>query len=153
LGLGASMGAAALISAASDDSPEGQAISAVAVYDTFDDLPSLAHSVAVSRFVPPLSWVADRFGLALASFQTGADLENFRPSRCIAQLWPRPVMVIHAQDDLIIPFQHGQALFDAASEPKRQLWVGGGHNQVLNDESVAREVRDFFDEARAVPAI
>jgi len=32
---------------------------------------------------------------------------------------------------LIIPFQHGQKLFEAAKEPKRFLWIDeAGHNDL-----------------------
>jgi uncharacterized protein len=39
-----------------------------------------------------------------------------------------PVLVIHARRDEIIPFRHGQAVFDAAAEPRRFLELRGGHN-------------------------
>jgi len=40
-----------------------------------------------------------------------------------------PVLVMHGEADQVIPFQHGRQLFEAASEPKRSLWVAGaGHN-------------------------
>jgi hypothetical protein len=39
-----------------------------------------------------------------------------------------PVLVVHSRGDEIIPFRHGQALFAAASEPKRFLELQGGHN-------------------------
>lgn len=40
-----------------------------------------------------------------------------------------PVLVMHGEDDQVIPIEHGRQLFEAASEPKRSLWVAGaGHN-------------------------
>jgi hypothetical protein len=39
-----------------------------------------------------------------------------------------PVLVAHSPDDEIIPFRHGQKLFDAAAEPKTFLPLAGGHN-------------------------
>lgn len=39
-----------------------------------------------------------------------------------------PVLVIHSRDDEIIPFHHGQALYEAAPEPKQFLEIHGGHN-------------------------
>lgn len=42
-----------------------------------------------------------------------------------------PVLVIHGTRDRVIPASHGRALFAAAAEPKRALWVeGAGHNDV-----------------------
>ncbi len=43
-----------------------------------------------------------------------------------------PVLVMHGTEDEVVRFWHGQALFAAAPEPKRSLWVeGAGHNDVM----------------------
>ena len=39
-----------------------------------------------------------------------------------------PVLIIHSPDDEIIPFENGQQLYQAASEPKRIFEIRGGHN-------------------------
>ncbi|MHC1742771.1 MAG: alpha/beta hydrolase [Syntrophobacteraceae bacterium] len=39
-----------------------------------------------------------------------------------------PVLVIHSSDDEIIPFAHGQDLFQEAKDPKAFLEIRGGHN-------------------------
>lgn len=40
-----------------------------------------------------------------------------------------PVLVMHGENDQVIPIDHGQQLFEAASGPKRSLWVAeAGHN-------------------------
>jgi fermentation-respiration switch protein FrsA (DUF1100 family) len=41
----------------------------------------------------------------------------------------RPVLIIHSPDDEIIPFKHGQKLYDAANEPKTFLKIRGSHNE------------------------
>ncbi|MGH8019758.1 MAG: alpha/beta hydrolase [Opitutaceae bacterium] len=42
-----------------------------------------------------------------------------------------PVLVIHGEHDLVTPAFHGKALFAAAPEPKRSLWIdGAGHNDL-----------------------
>ena len=42
-----------------------------------------------------------------------------------------PVLVVHGKADETIPFSHGQALYEAASQPKLSLWVdGAGHNDL-----------------------
>src|SRR5690606_40899853 len=58
-----------------------------------------------------------------------------------------PVLVIHGRRDAIVPFYHGRALYRAAPEPKRYLWVdGAGHNDVWHvaGEGYARAVRAFL---------
>lgn len=39
-----------------------------------------------------------------------------------------PVLVIHSREDEIVPFAHGQAIHEAAGEPKSLLRLRGGHN-------------------------
>ena len=46
--------------------------------------------------------------------------KSIRRSRC-------PVLVLHSQGDTVIPFYHGEALFDAAPEPKRLIPMVGDH--------------------------
>jgi fermentation-respiration switch protein FrsA (DUF1100 family) len=42
-----------------------------------------------------------------------------------------PLLVIHGDEDALIPFEEGRALYDAAGEPKELLVVkGAGHNDV-----------------------
>lgn len=66
------------------------------------------------------------------------DLYPFLPARWLSRFQyaiekyvrdiPAPKLIIHSEDDEIIPFRHGQAVFDAAAEPKRMLVLRGGHN-------------------------
>ena len=39
-----------------------------------------------------------------------------------------PLLIVHSRDDEIIPFTHGQRLFERAREPKQFLELRGGHN-------------------------
>ncbi len=48
-------------------------------------------------------------------------LERIGAARC-------PVLVLHSEDDEIIPFSHGQHLYQAAPEPKAFFAMRGGHN-------------------------
>jgi fermentation-respiration switch protein FrsA (DUF1100 family) len=41
---------------------------------------------------------------------------------------PCPVLFVHSRHDELIPFDQAQANFDAASEPKALLSIGGGHS-------------------------
>ncbi len=43
-----------------------------------------------------------------------------------------PILIIHGTADEVVPFAQGQALFAAASEPKRAVWLEGvKHNNVF----------------------
>ncbi len=39
-----------------------------------------------------------------------------------------PVLIVHSRDDEIMPFDHGQQLFESAKEPKKFLETTGTHN-------------------------
>ena len=40
-----------------------------------------------------------------------------------------PILVVHSHDDEDIPFNHGQRLYQIASEPKEFLEIAGTHNE------------------------
>jgi len=39
-----------------------------------------------------------------------------------------PILVVHSRDDEIIPFHHGESIYNAANEPKAFVEIRGGHN-------------------------
>lgn len=57
-----------------------------------------------------------------------------------------PVLVIHSPDDEIIPYHHGQSLYQAANEPKQFLAIQGGHNTgYLDSDAIYRQgLADFL---------
>lgn len=170
-GLGMSMGGAALIAASADPGPDGQAIDAVAVYDTYDDLGALAEDLSNKYFLPPLSWLSTHVALPLASAHAGADLADFRPAAVVDGLAPRPLLVIHARGDQVIGFEHGVRLFQAAAEPKLRCWIGkykpvpghpsekawldsddlpADHNGVILSNEAGGAVQSFFAWSRQI---
>ena len=153
-GVGASLGAAALIAAAADDSDEGRAIEALAVYGTYDHLGRLTRSIGKSYFFPPLRQLLIHVGLPLAGLQTGADLTHFAPAELVGRVWPRPIMIVHGRADQIIAFDHGQALYEAAAQPKYNVWLTKGeHDSIIDNEAAAKVVVEFLKQAEPVPVI
>jgi uncharacterized protein len=57
-----------------------------------------------------------------------------------------PLKIIHSPDDEIIPFAHGQRLYQAAPEPKYFTEIHGGHNTGYLDsrEQYLEELDAFF---------
>jgi pimeloyl-ACP methyl ester carboxylesterase len=55
--------------------------------------------------------------LARVQYNTAARLANIHV----------PLIVIHSPDDEVVPYSHGQALFELANEPKEFLQINGGH--------------------------
>ena len=72
------------------------------------------------------------------------------PITALPKLPPRPLLVIHGTADSITPFELGQALFDAASEPKTfRVVAGGGHVTpwVAEGERFEQALVEFFGAA------
>jgi alpha-beta hydrolase superfamily lysophospholipase len=153
-GVGVSTGAAALIAAAADPGPEGQAISAVALYAPFARFDDVADSVLTDYFLPPLNWLSFHIGLPMASLQSGGNLTSFAPGALADHLWPRPVLIIHGVNDPIIPFNQSLRLYHSISIPKDSYWLDhAGHEDILRDDAVSRYIVDFFQSARPLPVI
>ncbi len=80
-----------------------------------------------------------------SSFTSAVDMASrlypFMPVRLIARLkYPveeyvtasnSPTLIVHSRDDEIIPFEMGQALYEAAPHPKAFLELRGGHNDAF----------------------
>ena len=63
----------------------------------------------------------------------------------IADISPVPVMVIHSVRDGIIPFHHGERLYDAAAEPKTFLQTDTPHASTFVIPAYQEEVLEFMD--------
>ena len=55
-----------------------------------------------------------------------------------------PVLVIHSRDDEIVPFHHGEEIFDSAKEPKKLLTLRGSHN-----DAYIRDARNYIEGLQA----
>lgn len=57
-----------------------------------------------------------------------------------------PILIVHSRDDDIIPFAMGQALYEAAPEPKAFLELAGDHNNgfLLSRNRYRQEVGEFI---------
>lgn len=63
-------------------------------------------------------------GYRIFPFDKFRNLDKMGQVRC-------PVLVIHGRQDEVIPFWHGERLFEMAKQPKANLWVdGAGHNNL-----------------------
>jgi fermentation-respiration switch protein FrsA (DUF1100 family) len=60
-----------------------------------------------------------------------------------------PILVVHGEDDEIVPFALGERLFGAAAEPKRFMRVAGaGHNDVFRRDVVRNIAKFALETAR-----
>ena len=110
-----------------------------------DEIAGLVVESGFSNVIPLLRLVGvdiDRLGIS--------DKDDLRNIEKI-QGYSRPVLVIHAEYDHIIPFSDGQALFNAcASSDKRFLKIpGADHNTIfaMGIEDYMKEVKRLVSEA------
>jgi uncharacterized protein len=82
---------------------------ALVLQSTFTSVPDLA--AQIYRFLP-VRWLS-RFDYGTLRYLEAVNA---------------PVLIAHSRADEIVPFRHGETLFEAAREPKRFIELSGGHN-------------------------
>jgi uncharacterized protein len=55
----------------------------------------------------------------------------YDPIDVIDRIAPTPLLIVHGSADTLIPFEHGQRLYDKAGGPKQLLKTGDGHIQTF----------------------
>jgi pimeloyl-ACP methyl ester carboxylesterase len=138
--LGASMGGASSIIATASE----PAIGALITDSAFADLDYLLQREFPRRSGLP-AWLLPSVYL-MGQAVTGENVSNARPEQVIAQIAPRPVLIIHGDADELVPVEHSARL--AAAAPHADVWIVPGATHVeswvlLQDAYVAR-VADFF---------
>jgi fermentation-respiration switch protein FrsA (DUF1100 family) len=124
-GIGSSMGAMALVRAAAVD----DRIEAIILDSCFVSAEILVHDFA--KRLPVLGPLMAEVGKASASFWSDGSIADIDGVEAIKGLSPRPVFLIHGENDLFIDRYHAELLFEAAHEPK-SLWIGpGAHSNIL----------------------
>jgi fermentation-respiration switch protein FrsA (DUF1100 family) len=109
---GESLGSAVAIHLAAEQAATGEPFAAV----IGEGAPSSVVDVAARRypFAPVRTLIKDRFD-----------------SRAKVGAIKAPLLLLHGEDDTVVPQRFGQALFDAAAEPKTAEWIdGAGHNNL-----------------------
>ena len=146
-GLGSSMGAMALVRTAAAD----PRIEAVILDSAFLSAPKLAEQ-HVGR-LPVLGPVFANTMLASLSLHAGASFWKLDAGEDLARLSPRPLLLIHGVDDVLIPPANLDLLFAAAREPKEK-WLGPGpHSNIMTTdfEGYRERVLSFLKRARSAP--
>jgi fermentation-respiration switch protein FrsA (DUF1100 family) len=135
---GYSMGGVAGIQAAAVDR-RIQAVLAVSPFATLRD--TVMYRLGRMRIVAPLVvWWGERM--------TGLRLDALRPVDGIMHIAPRPVFIMQAGADRMVPLDSGDQLYQAAKDPKA-LWAVPGVDHVdfrqAVPEQYRRRVLEFFE--------
>jgi uncharacterized protein len=143
--LGISMGGASAILAAAND----KRIRAVVDDSAFSDGPRVI-ATAFEHFVHLPAFPFAPITVAIADWRAGIDITRVRPVDVIAEISPRPLLIIHDQGDPVVLAGNSLRNFSAAGEPK-QLWLvpGSGHAdaQIIAKSQYQSRVTSFFEAA------
>ena len=117
VGLGFSMGGATLINAAAEE-PRIRAVVADSSFANLRELldTGIPAESGLPRFFTPTS-------LLMARLLYGIDLNRMRPQDTIADIAPRPILIIHGTADQAIPVEHAHRLYATAANPQAELWI------------------------------
>jgi pimeloyl-ACP methyl ester carboxylesterase len=76
--------------------------------------------------------------------------EPMPPAEAAARISPTPVLIVHGNQDIYFPPEHGQQLYDAAREPK-ELWLipDFGHAERHTDDALVDRIATWADKASA----
>jgi pimeloyl-ACP methyl ester carboxylesterase len=143
--LGFSLGGAVGISTAA----QCPAIAAVVSDGGFARIqPTLAAGIH-ERGVP--AWLARLLApivARIAGWRLGCDLAAADPLRWIGRISPRPVLLIHAGQDVFVPQAEVEALYAAAGNPKEIWIVSEAEHRRVDDaqpEEYMERILGFFD--------
>ncbi len=125
-------------------SPYRQHIRAVVVESAFASYRQITREKLASFWLTwpfqwPLSWTVS---------------DDYNPSAAVAGISPIPLLIIHGDQDPIVPVNHAKRLFELAREPK-QLWIvsGGGHIQAFQSQIYRDRFVDYLANVLVPPAV
>lgn len=147
-GLGSSMGAAALIGAAST----GAAFDAVVLDSCFSSVQDMA-DYHLGR-LGPVGRAWGRLLLGSASLQSDVMIDSLDFVSQIESLRTTPLYFIHSTEDVVIPLEQSDRVFEAATALRKHRWHSvGPHSNIVNAEfdEYQRRVIAFFDDVRGGP--
>jgi hypothetical protein len=143
--LGISMGGASAILAAAKD----KRLRAVVDDSGFSDAPRVI-AAGFEHFIHLPAFPFAPITVGIADFRANVDVNRVRPMDVIAEVSPRPLLIIHDSGDAVVPVDNSLRNFAAARQPK-ELWLvpGSGHAQA---ETIAKSeyetrVTKFFEDA------
>lgn len=140
--VGKSMGGAAVALAAAQ-LPDLAVLVLESTYSSFEEnLPNILPGIARSPgFLTP--YVFNRMNSA-----TSEPLDEILVAETVAEL-DVPLLVIHGEQDQLVPTEQGRAIFAAANEPKQLYTVpGAGHLDIftVDSETFTMQMRAFLAE-------
>jgi dipeptidyl aminopeptidase/acylaminoacyl peptidase len=81
-----------------------------------------------------------------------ADLDASASERSIARVAPRPILLVHGDADIVVPYHHVERLFTLAGEPKELVRIPHGQHQLRRDPRAVDALIDWLDRRLARPS-
>ncbi len=97
----------------------------------------------IARYVASQTWITWSFQYPASWAIVG----GYDPIDYVDDISPIPLLLIHSQDDRIIPFSDSEALFKAALEPKTRLVTEGLHGATFNEPKNRWALLSFLTKA------
>jgi alpha-beta hydrolase superfamily lysophospholipase len=69
---------------------------------------------------------------------------TYSPVEFVDKVAPVPIFIMHSHEDGIIDYYHAEVLYEAASEPKKLITLGGGHNATFNLDRNRQKLLDVL---------
>jgi uncharacterized protein len=117
-------------------SPYRDKIKALITESAFSDYRTITREKLASFWLTwPLQWPL--------SFSIDND---YSPLPLVSKISPIPLLIIHGDEDQVVPLSHGQALFAAAAQPK-EMWVvrGGGHIGAFRQKKYQYQLLEYLE--------
>ena len=70
---------------------------------------------------------------------------RYSPEQYIASLSPVPVLIMHGEQDEVVPVEHARTLFEQARQPKFIEQVSGDHNHILENQANRNVVLQYLE--------
>jgi len=129
--LGFSAGAATVICVAAEDDRVTSVVSAAAPAD-FEGLLNEAGPEAVITRYREIGIIRDEYPISREEWLDG--FRKVKPVERVADISPRPLLVMHGSDDDVVPVSHGRELYRTAGSPKDIVIIKGLGHRLRQDE-------------------
>ncbi len=73
--------------------------------------------------------------------------------RWVGLLAPRPLLLVHGEEDDVVAYPHAERLFAAAGEPKELVRIPRGRHQLRRDPRAVEAVLDWLDRHELPPIL
>jgi dipeptidyl aminopeptidase/acylaminoacyl peptidase len=141
-GMGHSAGAVSLILSAARNTK----INAVIAASPFNNVEEVWETNRPMIFPKPLFDLI----MSISELRKGYTRDEIRPEDVVAQISPRPFLLIHGSEDKRVTEAQAMRLFSAAEDPK-QMWImdGASHAEVRSPvlDTLMDDIISFFDKA------